>query len=358
MGFDIGGKPIGDGHPCFIVFEAGPTHTGLERAKELALLAHQAGADAVKFQVFEPRTVDMLVADKNQMFSYKVLLDKTSGAMEEVSEPLYTILLRRAMPRDDWFSLKEYCDQLGLVFFSTALFHDDIDLLKQLGCSSVKISSADVNHYPLIEYAARSGMSVQLDTGNASLAEIERAVDLILDQGNQRIIIHNCPSGYPARLESINLRLIQTLKAMFDFPVAFSDHTPGWEMDVAAVAIGANMVEKTITMDRTTRSPEHLFSLDPASTPQFVKIIRDVEVALGGKRRRLLPKQLRDRQAVRRSMHLNQKVEKGSILTEEMVVFRRPGWGIGPDLYRNFLGMRFLRALPEGAMVTMEDLGR
>ena len=223
MGFKIGDRQIGDGHPCFITFEAGATHSGLDYAKKLVNLAAQAGADAVKFQIFD---VDRLVADKQQLFSYKVLVDKESGKTEEVQEPLYDILLGRSLFQEEWKEVKAVADREGLAFFATVGFPEDIELLKELGCHSIKIASSDVNHHPLIRQAAKTGMCIQLDTGNSTIGEIEEAVDLILREGNENIIIHQCPSGYPARLESINLRIIPTLKQMFQVPVAYSDHTP------------------------------------------------------------------------------------------------------------------------------------
>ena len=134
--------------------------------------------------------------------------------------------------------LKAYSDSLGLAFFSTVGFEEDIRLLEEIGCHSIKIASGDINHFPLIRMAARTGICLQIDTGSSTLGEIERAVDVIRSEGNENIIIHHCPSGYPARLESVNLNIIPTLKRLFPYPIAFSDHTPGWEMDVAAVALG------------------------------------------------------------------------------------------------------------------------
>jgi sialic acid synthase SpsE len=240
----FGNRRVGDGEPCFITFEAGPTHNGVESAKHLVSLAAKAGADAIKFQIIDP---DRLVADKKQLFSYEILTDRGTGETLTISEPLYDILCRRTLDPEEWKDLKAHSDSMGLAFFATVGFEDEIELLEELECDSIKIASADVNHWPLIQRAARTGMCIQLDTGNATMGEIEEAVGIIVSEGNKNIIIHNCPSGYPARLESINLNLILTLKQIFPYPVGFSDHTPGWEMDVAAVAVGANLLEKTIT---------------------------------------------------------------------------------------------------------------
>lgn len=349
----INHRTIGDGHPVFITFEAGATHTGLESARHLADMAARAGADAVKFQIFDP---DRLVADKTLLFSYNILKNRMTGETQTITEPLYDILARRYMPPKDWKALKQHCNGRGLAFFATVGFPEDIDLLVEMECDSIKIASADVDHFPLIQKAARTGMCIQLDTGNATFGEIEEAVELINACGNRNIIIHNCPSGYPARLESINLRMIPSLKQLFGYPVAFSDHTPGHDMDIAAVALGANLVEKTITLDRTTRSAEHLFSLEPEDTNDFVRCIRELETALGNPRRILAPEEKEKRRAVRRSIFLNQAVQKGQTLRTAKVDFKRPGFGISPRHYLEMTENVFTRDLPEGSMLQPGDL--
>jgi len=346
------GKQIGDGNPCFITFEAGPTHHGLESAKRLVGLAAEAGADAVKFQMVD---AERLVADKAQEFTYKVLIDRATGEMEEISESLYELLCRRMLNPDEWKELKAHSDSLGLAFFASVNFEEDIEMLEALGCHSVKIASSDVNHLPLIRLAARTGMCIQLDTGNATIGEIENAIDVARGEGNENIIIHQCPSGYPARLESINLNIIPTLKRMFPYPVAYSDHTPGWEMDVAAVAVGANLVEKTITEDRTTRSVEHVFSLEPDDMAAFITTIRDVETAMGTNRRVLHTEERQNRITTRRSTYLKESAAKGQRLGDAAVDFRRPGDGVSPDIYELLVDRTFTQDLPAGHKLTLGD---
>jgi sialic acid synthase SpsE len=349
----FGEKSVGHGHPCFITFEAGPTHDGLESANRLVTLAAEAGADAIKFQILDP---DRLVADKKQLFSYEVLLDRETGVTETVSEPLYDILLRRSLHPKEWKALKSHSDSLGLAFFATVGFEEEIELLEELKCDSIKIASADVNHWPLIRRAARTGMCIQLDTGNATIDEIKEAVEIVVSEGNENIIIHNCPSGYPARLESINLNLIRTLKHMFPYPVAFSDHTPGWEMDVAAVAMGANLVEKTITEDRMTRSVEHIMSLEPQEMKDFISKIREVEIAMGDGKRILHPAELEKIKAIRRSAFLKMKVSKGQMVGEAGIEFRRPGYGIAPHEFEKHMNKKFAKDFNAGRLIQLSDL--
>lgn len=351
---EIDGIGIGSGAPCFLTFEAGPTHQGLESAKRLARYAKEAGGNAIKFQVFDPMR---LVADPSLPFTYEVLVDAATGRKETVTEPLRDILLRREMKQDEWRELKRYCDGLGLIFFATACFHDDVDFLVDIGCQSIKIASADVNHLPFIRYAARTGLCIQLDTGMASLGEIEVAVDAIRAEGNERIVIHHCPSGYPAHIESINLRTIPTIQRLFACPVAFSDHSPGWDMDIAALAIGADMLEKTITEDRAIRSVEHIMSLEPQDMGRFVEMIREMEVALGGTRRILSDAERKKRDAVRRSLHVARDLPAGHVLSEADLDYRRPGTGIPPDRLAEVLSRPLTREKNSGQRLEWGDLG-
>ncbi|GJL84795.1 MAG: hypothetical protein DHS20C02_05700 [Micavibrio sp.] len=351
----FGKKKIGDGNPCFITFEAGPTHDGLETAKQLVKLSAEAGADAVKFQIVDP---ERLVADKKQPFSYDILVDRETGKTKTVTEPLYDILCRRSMSKDEWRELKKYSDSLDLAFFATVTFEDEIELMEELKCDSIKIASGDVNHIPLIRIAARTGMCIQLDTGNSTLGEIETAIDAIRSEGNENIVIHQCPSGYPARVDSVNLRIIPTLKQMFGYPAAYSDHVPGWEMDIAAVTMGANLVEKTITFDRMTPSVEHIMSLEPSDMSSFVRSLRDLEIAMGEPRRILHAEEQKKRDAVRRSIFLAEPAKEGQKLRDVKVEFRRPGYGIGPEHYDSLLDSTFVKDLAEDTRISYSDLAQ
>lgn len=355
MSFPIRNRQIGDGAPCYVTFEAGPTHSGVESAIDLVNLAAAAGADAVKFQILDP---DRLVADRKQLFSYEILVDRATGELKSVSEPLYDILKRRSMSAPEWKRVKAAADAAGLAFFSTVGFPEEVALLQEIGCDSIKIASADVNHFPLIRVAARTGMCIQIDTGSSSLADIEKAVDVILAEGNDRIIIHQCPSGYPARVESIHLRMIQTLRTMFPFPVAFSDHTPGWDMDVAALVLGASLVEKTITRDRTTPSVEHVFSLEGDELGRFIGALRDVEKALGQPRRVLSTEELERRNKVRRSLFSIRPMKAGEVVRFGDIDFRRPGTGLQPDLLHMVEGKQLAIDVPAGHMFALGDFTR
>lgn len=349
----IGDKQVGGGAPVFLTFEAGPTHDGLDSAKRLVTAAAEAGGDAVKFQIMDP---DRLIADKTQPFTYEVLADRESGKSETVTEPLYDLFLRRALSAEEWKDVKSHADAWGLAFFATVAFDDEVDLVRDMGCHSIKIASGDVNHLPLIRKAARSGLSIQLDTGASTLSEIETAIEAVRGEGNENIILHHCPSGYPARLEGINLRVLSTLQQRFPYPVAFSDHSPGWEMDVAAVALGAQLLEKTITEDRMTRSVEHVMSLEPKELREFVKTIRSLETALGSPERTMTDAERQARDAIRRSAFLTEGVNAGERLADADTLFRRPGHGMAPGDWEQQGKKAFRHDLPAGHRIGAEDL--
>jgi sialic acid synthase SpsE len=349
----IGERAVGDGAPCFVTFEAGATHAGLESAKRLVDVAADAGADAIKFQILDP---DRLVADRTQPFTYDVLVDRATGARETVTEPLYDLLKRRALAADQWRAVKRHADARGLAFFATAGFPDEVDMMAAMGCDSIKIASADIDHFPLIRHAARTGLCLQIDTGSATLGEVEAAVDVIRAEGNERIVIHHCPTGYPAKIEAINLRVIGTLRRMFPYPIAYSDHTPSHAMDVAALALGANLLEKTITEDRTTRGIEHIMSLEPHEAQAFIAILREVEMAFGGARRTFDAETRERRRAVRRSAHLAAPARAGTRLADAALDYRRPGFGLSPAVAEQYGAARLTRDLPAGHRLGLGDL--
>ncbi|MDA9262627.1 N-acetylneuraminate synthase family protein [bacterium] len=322
-----------------IVFEGGPTHNGIESAKTLVDMAVEANADSIKFQLLD--TDRLMATGKDILFEYSCLVNNQGEEVfKKVKEPLYDILKRRELTKSEWKELKEYCDTKGIHFFSTALYKEEVDfLVDELKVDSIKIASSDISQIEFIKYCAMKNINIQLDTGNADLWEIEKAVIAIEDEGNENIIIHHCPSGYPAALESINLKMITTLKEMFpNYLIAFSDHTNGWEMDIAAISFGAGMIEKTITEDRYYRSCEHSFSLEKDDAIKFVNSIRDLEKAIGNKRR-VTPADVRvKRLSTRRSAYLIKDIKKGEKLENTHYEFKRPGFGLLEDQIKPFEG--------------------
>ncbi len=324
----IGGRRVGAGAPAFIVFEGGATHSGFESARAMVDLAADAGADAVKFQTLFARN---MMSSEDVVFDYRTL----EGARRE---SLFQILQRREMSYEEWVRVRQRAEERGIIFFSTPDTPETIDFLVRIGTPAIKIAGGDMNNYPLIAYAAATKLPVLLDT-RGTLGDLEKAIETCLREGNEQIIIVHCPSGYPSQVESIHLRMIELYRWLFPFPVGFSDHSPGRDMDVAALALGADFIEKTITFDRGAPGPEHIMSLTPDELREFVTTLREVEQALGspfvripdeGSRKNLLK--------ARRSIVLTRRAKAGETITTDMVAYKRPGYGIPPELVTLVVG--------------------
>lgn len=344
MNIKIGNRNVGDGHKTFIVFEAGATHTGVESSKKLIDVAKESNADAIKFQVIN---AERLMC-KDLKFTYSTIKG-------EITEPLIKILKRRELSQDEWREVKEYADKKNIIFFATADFPENVDLLVELNSAALKVASADIDNIPLIKYVAKTGLPVILDTGGAAIGEIEYAIDVIRNEGNENYMIMHCPRGYPAKLDKINLKMIKSLKELFQCPIGFSDHTPGYHMDVAALALGANAIEKTITLSRNIVGPEHIMSLEPHETKDFVKILREVELGMGNTR---FPVEINGKRGIyRRSITAKRKIKKGDIIREEMLDYRRPGYGISPKDVNLIIGSIARRDIEEGEILTWDVVG-
>ncbi len=345
-------KKIGHNQRCFITFELGATHRGFKSAQRMIRKAAEAGADAVKFQIFDP---EKLVSDKSQLFSYSILKNKKKNIVIKKTEPLFKILKRRCLKKNQWISLKKLCDKLGLAFFSTVGYEEEVDFLKSIGCQSLKISSADINHLSLVRYAAKTKLPIQIDTGMSTIEEIQKAVNAITKQGNKKIIIHHCPSDYPAKLDNVNLNIIKTLKSKFRFPIAYSDHSPGIEMDLVALAMGVDLIEKTVTENRATPQVEHMMSIEINEMKSFVQSIRNVEKARGKYFKYISAKDKKKRNLVRRSAFFMSDEKKGQRLSACNIIFRRPGTGIQSDEFEKIQNLKLKRNVKKGNQLNRKD---
>jgi len=336
----------------FITMEAGPNHHGLESAMDLVEIASRSGADAIKFQMTNP---DKLMRDKEVLFQYQIM--NKDGTTSLKRKPLYDLLKERELSKEELILVKRSCDALGLKFFCTALWEDQVTFLSAIGCDTVKICSSDINNKQLLTAAAMSGMSVQIDTGNAFLHEIAEAVHVLDHHGAEDVIIHHCPSGYPAITPKINLSFIRTLISTFGCTVAYSDHSPDFYADIAAIAIGARMIEKTITTDMTQDGPEHCFSLEEERACEFVRVMREIEISLGAGIKKIDQVNVDGRMIGRRSISASKDLLPGEMLTEDNTDFTRPEvWGgISPN--DNFVYGRMVKSfIKRGELIKRSDI--
>ncbi len=338
---------IAPDRPCFIIAEAGVNHNGDPAlAKQLVLAAKESGADAVKFQTFQAK--HLVTADAPQA-EYQA---KNSG----VTESQFDMLKRLELPLEAFAELNRYCQELGIMFMSTAFDEESSDFLAGLGMPIFKIPSGELTNLPLLRHIARHGKPMIVSTGMGTLDEVAEAVETIRAAGNADITVLHCVSNYPAPPESVNLRAMESMRAALGVPIGYSDHTMGIEASVIAVAAGAKVIEKHFTLDCEMPGPDHKASLEPADLAEMVRSIRRVEVLLGSGLKQPSEAELAVAKIVRRSVVAQSLIPVGTTITEAMLVLRRPGTGIPPAKFHEVPGRRALVVIAEGSMIRWEDL--
>jgi N-acetylneuraminate synthase len=341
----IANKLVGPQQLVFVIAEAGVNHNGdLKAARDLIDVAVSAGVDAVKFQTFR---ADLLATPDAPKAEYQL---QTTGTAESQLEMLRGLELSTDAHRE----LQAYCRERGIIFLSTPFDEEAVDLLDELGVPAFKISSGDLTNSPLLEYVAGKGKPVILSTGMAEISELIEAVSILNSAGCENPILLHCVSNYPAEPAEANLRAMQTMRAAFNLPVGFSDHTEGIDVSLAAVALGACVIEKHFTLDRTLPGPDHRASLEPAELRQLVQSIRRIESALGTGRKAPAASEVEIAKVARRSLFAGTDIAAGATLKREMVILRRPGTGISPAQLNTLLGRRTVRKIASGTLLTPE----
>ncbi|MFC2061384.1 N-acetylneuraminate synthase family protein [Elusimicrobiota bacterium] len=339
----IGNKTVGDGCPCFISVEPGATHTGLESAKKLVSAAKEAGADAVKFQTLD---TDELMSSESRAHTIDY---KTTDGWKK--EGIYEALKRRELNFDEWRELKKYCDELDILFISTPSGPGTVDLLAEINAAAIKVAKADVNNRYLIGLIAEKGLPVIMDA-REKFEDVENGVKICEEKGISDIIVMHCPSGYPAEQAGIHLSVIPYIKKIFGYPVAYSDHSVGDYMNYAALGLGVNFIEKTITLDRGTDAVEHYMSLEPEELKQFIKRIREVEQAFGDPR---IIFNSRVKEIHRRSIMTNKNIKKGDNIGLDDLVFKRPGTFLSVERFEEVVGKKATHDLEENIFISEND---
>jgi N,N'-diacetyllegionaminate synthase len=314
-----------------IVAEAGVNHNGdIELARQLIDVAAEAGADLVKFQTFNASRQVTRVAKKAE---YQI---QTTGSNESQRDMLQRLELTEAMHHE----LIAHCATRNIGFFSTGFDIESIDLLLGLGQDNFKIPSGEITNLPYLRHIGRLGKNIILSTGMATLGDIEATIDVLEQAGTSRncITVLHCTSEYPTPMSEVNLRAMQSIHAAFGVAVGYSDHTRGIEVAVAAVALGAVVIEKHFTLDRNLPGPDHKASLEPAELKAMVSAIRNIEVALGDGIKRLTPSEIRNKHIVRKSLVASQAIQAGHVFTAQNVTTKRPGTGISPMRWDEVIG--------------------
>lgn len=329
----LGGHTIGDGYPCFIIAEAGSNHNGdINQAKKLVDIAVEAKANAVKFQTF--------TGDK--------LFSKKHPANEIVKKFEFKL---------EWHKeIKKYCDEKGIIFMTTPFQKDVVDLLEELDIAAYKVASGDMDYYPLLDYISKTGKPVVLATGMAYIDEVKEAVNRITNGKTKEIAILHCISNYPPKTEDINLKSILTLKEEFDFPVGLSDHSMGITIPVAAVAMGANIIEKHFTISRELEGMDHFYALEPNELKQMITEIRKLEKAMGTGIKCPVQREFPERHYARRGIIAACNLKAGQVIKEEHLDYVRPVNGIESKYYKEVIGRKVNKDIKQDDPVRWEDL--
>jgi N-acetylneuraminate synthase len=326
----IAGRAVGRGEPCFFIAEAGVNHDGsVDRAIQLADVAKRAGADAVKFQSFDASALLRRDAAKP---GYQL---RTTGA----DESQFEMLERLQLSEDEERAVADHCRAIGITFMSTPYDVAAVRRLAELGVPAIKIASCDITHGPLLVSAARTGLPVIASTGAATLDEVAQAVDLLAEAGCDQVVLLQCTTSYPAPAADINLGAMAALAELGTL-VGFSDHSTGPTLAIAAAALGAVVIEKHFTLDRSAVGPDHEASLDPEQLVQLVRAIREVEAAMGDGAKDVREIERDTRKLMRRSIVAAHGLAAGAVLAEDDLAYKRPGTGLSPMEWRGLVGRR------------------
>lgn len=337
-----------EGQPTYVIAEIGANHNGdMELAREMIKTAKALGCNSVKFQSWDTRLFSGVVY-KDNYFLKDDYRDRSDYTLKEIVEKF-------ALSEKQLKKLKAYCDKLEIDFASTPFAREQIDHLIQMDVPFIKIASMDLNNDHLLSHAAATGKPILLSTGFGTLSEIEHAIRTIEVSGGEEIVILHCVAMYPPEDDQINLNNMAMLRSAFGYPVGFSDHTMGTEISLAAIALGAVVLEKHFTLDRSMFGWDHKMSAIPEDMASIMKGVRRIHEALGSSRR--LPPEDGDQiAAFRRSIVSLGPIKKGTVITQDLLTFQRPGSGLEPNMASQLIGMIAARDIPGDTLIQLSDL--
>ena len=330
----------------FIIAEAGVNHNGqLEMAFKLIDAAKKAGADAVKFQFF--KASDLVTKNAGKADYQKKLTDANESQLEMIK--------KLELTGEQQKELLNYCETKKIQFLSSAFDIESAMILNEMGLEIFKIPSGEITNLPYLRIIGGFKKKVILSTGMATLGEVEQAIDILTTAGTKRdhIILLHCTSEYPAPFNEVNLQAMVTLEKAFKIKVGYSDHTKGIEIPIAAVALGATVIEKHFTLDRNLPGPDHKASLEPEELRAMVKAIRNVQMALGDGIKRPSPSELKNREIVRKSIVARRAIKKGEIFSENNITVKRPGNGLSPMYWDDVLGKTAPKDFREDELIVL-----
>lgn len=328
----------------YIIAEAGVNHNGsIELAKKMIDKAKDAGADCIKFQTFVSENIVSKTAGKADYQK-----EHTSS-----SESQLDMLKKLELSFDEFVKLNEYCKEKEIEFLSTAFDFESIKFLNNLGIKRWKIPSGDITNLPYLIEIAKLGKPVILSTGMSTMFDIKSAVSVLKENGSGQITVLHCTTEYPTPYKDVNLKAMKTIKKEFNVPVGYSDHTKGIEIPIAAVAMGATIIEKHFTLDRNMEGPDHKASLEPDELKSMVSAIRNIEFAMGDGNKKPANSEVKNMAVSRKSIVANKDIKKGELFTEENIAVKRPGNGISPMKWFGVLGQTATRDFKEDELIEL-----
>ncbi|GAA0758234.1 N-acetylneuraminate synthase [Clostridium sartagoforme] len=330
-----------------IIAEAGVNHNGkLEIAKKLIDMAVECGADAIKFQIFKAE-------ESTGAFAEKAEYQKENMPIQESQ---LDMIRKLELPFEEFRVLQNYCNEKGILFISTPDGTESLNYLVSLNLPIIKIGSTEVSNVEFLKQLGETGREIILSTGMSTLGEVEKAINVLKSTGNENIKIMHCVTDYPTAIEDVNLLAMVTMREAFKVPVGLSDHTMGFEAGIAAVALGAEFIEKHITLDREMDGPDHKASMPPNEFKQFVKLIRNTEKLLGDGIKKPTDKEKVIMREVRRSIVAGIDMQEGTIIGKNNVDFKRPGYGIEPEMVKHLIGRKIKRDIKKDELILWDDI--
>ncbi|MEE4016080.1 N-acetylneuraminate synthase [Roseibium sp. FZY0029] len=344
--FEIGGRKVGPSQPCFVIAEIGVNHNGDETmAKKLIDAAKIAGADAVKFQTF---LADKLVTKTASSAKYQ----KDNTGISNQNDLLRPMELNEAAHK----RLLQYCKEVGIIFLSSPFDTESVDLLSKLDVPAIKVPSPDCVSDSFLRHIGKTRKPVILSTGMCDLREVLHGAQILQDAGAECIALLHCTSCYPAPLDQVHLRAISTMGTATGLQIGYSDHTEGNAVSIAAVALGATIIEKHITLDKGLPGPDHRASIEPHEFACMVRDIRAVEQAMGGTAKEPQECEQSSRELARRSIATRNALYPGQVISENDLILLRPGTGISPSLETSIIGRKIKRPVGAYTLLSLDDL--
>ena len=332
----------------FIIAEAGVNHNGkMELAYKLVDAAKEAGVDAVKFQIFKS---EKLISKSTKMADYQ-----KENLKENISQ--LDMVKKLELSYEDFIKINEYCKEKGIMFMATPFDNDSLDfLVDTLKVDVLKIGSGDLNNYPFLEKVALKNKEIILSTGMSNLSDIESALDFISQYTDKEVKVLHCTTNYPCPMDEVNLKAMNTIKDAFQVAVGYSDHTLGIEVPIAAVALGAEIIEKHFTLDKTMEGPDHVASLEPDELKEMTRTIRNIERALGSGIKKPNKSEVKIQSIVKRKIVLAKDVEINHVLTENDLEYKRCENGNESKYYKNIIGKKVKRKIDADSPLMWEDI--